>query len=110
MCVSVCFCVGRVLSFMWDPAADVTFLPVKATTRALHTIMYVTHQAYRKCAFPFTILLLFPIKSTKGNVIHSTAARLEFSLHVSVNQLAPHSHSDKEGDAVSEHNLILGHL
>lgn len=61
--------VGRGFFLMRDPAADVTFLPVKATPRALHTIAYVTHQSSRKRAFPFfPIPLLFPIKSTKRNV------------------------------------------
>lgn len=37
-----------------------------------HTyLMCVTHQSYRKCVFPFTSLPLFPINSTKENVIHS---------------------------------------
>lgn len=85
-CVRVYVCVGCGLSLMWDPAADVTFMPVKAT-RASHTLVYVTHQSDRKCVFPLTILPLFPIKSTKENVIHSCAARLTFSLHVLVNQL-----------------------
>lgn len=81
MCVFVRSCVHACVQHI-PHAADVTFLPVKATTRELHTIMYVTHWSYRKCALPFTILLLFPIKSTKGNVIQSRAAGLEFSPHI----------------------------
>lgn len=53
MCVCVCVCVGSGLSSKRDLAADVTFLPVKATMRASHTLMYVTRQSYRKCVFPF---------------------------------------------------------
>lgn len=34
-----------------------------------YTPMYVTHQSYRKCVFPFMILPMFPIKSTKRNVL-----------------------------------------
>lgn len=79
----MCVCVGCGQSFIRDPAADVTFLPVKTTRSASHTLMYVTEQPYRKCVFPFTILPLFPIKSTKENVIHPGAARQRFSLHVS---------------------------
>ncbi len=86
VCVCVRVCVGCGSSFMRDPTADVTFLPVKATTSASHKLMCVTHQSYRKCVFPFTSHPLFPIKSTKENVIHSSAARLKFSLHVQVNQ------------------------
>lgn len=41
-CVWVCVCVGCGLSFMRDPAADVTFLPAKATNECI-THTYVRH-------------------------------------------------------------------
>lgn len=78
MCFSVCLC------WLWviqDPVADVTFLPVKA--------MGVSHTSHTGNVFLLTILPLFPIKSTKEIVIHCYTSSLQFSLHISVNQLVP---------------------
>lgn len=105
----VCVCIGCSLSYMWDPATDVTFLPVKAAMSASHThlCMHVTRWSYRKCVFPFTILLLLPIKSTKENVIHSCCQTEIFSPHFS--ESASSDSEKKVKWFPSTFNLNLGH-
>lgn len=64
------------IHFLWCVRV---FLPVKLSTNMPHTFRDITRQSCRKCAFPFAILLLVPIKSTKEDVICS---RLEIFHHI----------------------------
>lgn len=66
-----------------------------------HTHSCTSHTGPTGNVFPFLRFSpCLPFKSTKENVIRSSAARLKCSLHVSVNQLAP-QWSRKEGGVVT---------
>lgn len=86
--VAMCVWVGCGLSFMPDPAADVTFLHVEATRSASHTHLCTSHTSPTgNVCFLLQFSLWLPLRAQRkmSSTFHSCAARLKFSLHVWVN-------------------------